>query len=495
MSKNILAIGIILVATLAVSACLGIATDPEEAAPVATTPAATTSADETAANATGANNRIEKTPLATTPEWEPHPVEVEAVPVYNLSVTALSNTSADEENPVWSPDSSKIFFKSDGWICVCNPDGSQKEKLSEVKGGSLVFNSDMKRAFYKKTVSNESKVTYQAYVMDIDGKNQKKIAELTLEKKYVDDGGYIGSTRRDQYEICSWSPDRTKIFFNKLEETGDTWVWGEEGGKWTRYKAGTEPPIHVVPDYYGPGNDIKLIAKEHEKTAWIWDLEENELRFIGNLSYSIVSFLTGDEVVWSPNGKHVALPCLDLSETGLSKQIFVINVETGESKRLTSFIGVSAVPDWSPDGTKIMYVRMPPKYWWSPYIGKSDEGLDIWVVDIDGSNEKQLTDIPKNQEEGFWSPDGKRIVYTSWKPGSMGVDETREIDVRMVNEDGSDERLLTTITTGFIVRMVWSPDGSKIAVVTMKLRESGSDRDIYMIDMPATEDVKNEKHT
>jgi Tol biopolymer transport system component len=427
-------------------------------------PAATTSADETAANATGANNRIEKTPVATTPEWEPHPVEVDAVPVYNLSVTALSNTSADEENPVWSPDSSKIFFKSDGWICVCNPDGSQKEKLSEVKGGSLVFDSDMKRAFYKKTVSNESKVTYQAYVMDIDGKNQKKIAELTLEKKYVDDGGYIGSTRRGQYEICSWSPDRTKIFFNKLEETGDTWVWDEEGGKWTRYKAGTEPPIPVVPDYYGPGNDIKLIAKEHEKTAWIWDLKENELRFIGNLSYSIVSFLTGDEVVWSPNGKHVALPCLDLSETGLSKQIFVINVETGESKRLTSFIGVSAVPDWSPDGKKIMYVRMPPKYWWSPY---------------------------ENQEEGFWSPDGKRIVYASWKPGSMGVDETREIDVRMVNGDGSDERLLTTITTGFIVRMVWSPDGSKIAVVTWELGEDAIDRDIYMINLSTTGGLKN----
>ena len=176
-------------------------------------------------------------------------------------------------------------------------------------------------------------------------------------------------------------------------------------------------------------------------------------------------------------------------------QIFVINMETGESRRLTSFVGSSTWLRWSPDGKKIMYVRMPPKYWWFPGIPNDDEGADIWVVDIDGSNEKQLTDIPKNQEEGFWSPDGKRIVYTSWKPGSMGVDETREIDVRMVNEDGSDERLLTTITTGFIVRMVWSPDGSKIAVVTMKLRESGSDRDIYMIDMPATEDVKNEKHT
>ncbi len=162
---------------------------------------------------------------------------------------------------------------------------------------------------------------------------------------------------------------------------------------------------------------------------------------------------------------------------------------------MTSFIGVSAVPDWSPDGKKIMYVRMPPKYWWSPYIGNSDEGVDVWVVDIDGSNEKQLTDIPENWEGGFWSPDGKRMVYASWKPGFMGVGETREIEVRMVNEDGGDERLLTTITTGFIVRMVWSPDGSKIAVVAWESGEDGIDRDIYMIDMPATEEAKNENRT
>jgi Tol biopolymer transport system component len=61
----------------------------------------------------------------------------------------------------------------------------------------------------------------------------------------------------------------------------------------------------------------------------------------------------------------------------------------------------------------------------------------------------------------------------------------------MVNGDGSDERLLTTITTGFIVRMVWSPDGSKIAVVTWELGEDAIDRDIYMINLSTTGGLKN----
>ena len=236
------------------------------------------------------------------------------------AVTALATTSADERYPVWSPDGSKIFFKSDDWICVCNLDGSQYGKLAEVKG-PLVSASDMKRVFYKKTISDEGKVIYQAYVMDIDGKDQQKIAELTLEEKYVDDGGYIGSTRGPMYKMYSWSPDRTRIFFTKLEETGYTWVWREEEGKWMRYKAGTEPSIPVV---QWAGTEQKLIAKEHERTAWIWDLKDNELRFIGNLTYSIVSYFFEKGVVWSPDGKYVALPSIELSEEGATEQIFAI---------------------------------------------------------------------------------------------------------------------------------------------------------------------------
>ena len=406
-------------------------------------------------------------------------------PVHRCTMTALADTSADERYPVWSPDGNKIFFKSDNRICVCNPDGSQRGKLAEVEGRPLVFDLDMKRVFYKKIVSNERKVTYQAYVMDIDGKNQNKIAEITIERKYVDDGGYIGSTRGPMYHMHSWSPDRTSIFFTKLEETGYTWVWREEEGKWVRYKAGTEPSIPVV-DFLG--QEQRLIAKEHEENAWIWDLEDNELRFIGHLSYGIVHYVFEPEVVWSPDGKHVALPCIELSEAGATEQIFVINVETGESKGLTSFVGANTWPKWGLDSKKITYIRVPPKYWWSPYSFDSDDGADVWGVDINGSNETQLTDISKNWEEGWWNPNGSKIVYASWEKSSIGR-EAQEIGIWVMNEDGSDRKLLTKVDTGFIECMKWSSDGSKIAFVTWELSEGGIDRDIYVMDVHATEEV------
>jgi len=162
LSRKTFTIGIILIAVLGISAC--IETNHEVEAP-----AAVTSANGPA----DANNQVGATPVA--------------------------DTSADERSPVWGPDSSKIFFKSDNWICVCNPDGSQKEKLAEIVWRYLVMDLEMKRGFYSNITSDEGKVTYQAYVMDIDSKNQKKIAELTLEKKYV-----VFTLRG--LEIISWSP-------------------------------------------------------------------------------------------------------------------------------------------------------------------------------------------------------------------------------------------------------------------------------------------------
>lgn len=212
------------------------------------------------------------------------------------------------------------------------------------------------------------------------------------------------------YQMHSWNPERTKIFFTKLEATGYVWVWREEEGKWVRYKAGTEPSIPVV--QWG-GEKRKLIAKEHERTAWIWDLKDNELRFIGHLSYGIVHSLSQEQVVWSPDGKYVALPFIDLSEAGATEQIFVINTETGESKKLTSFVGANTMPIWSGDSKKITYVRMQPEYWWSPYIYDISKGSDVWVVDVDGSNETQLTNIPKNWEAGWFSPDGSCLRHSA----------------------------------------------------------------------------------
>lgn len=403
-------------------------------------------------------------------------------------VIDLATTSDDEHSPVWSPDGKIIFHIRDKEkqreIWKVDAEGNNATFLAGVVCCNVVFSSDKKDIFYITEITSEIEDKFIAYTMGIDSENIKQIAELILEKKYVEDGptgSYIGATKGPMYDMHSWSPDRTKIFLTKLEETGYTWVWNEKEGKWRRYKAGTEPPIPVVQWY---GQEEKLIAKEHERTAWIWDLKESELRFAGHISYGIVHYTPVAVVVWSPDGKYVALPSIELSEAGATGQIFVINMETGESRRLTS-LGVNDYPKWSSDSGKIVYVRMQPKYWWMPFIPESSMGYDVWMVNFDGSNEKQLTNISNNMEEGWLSPDGSKVVYSSWKWKNefMGVDETQEIEIWMMNDYGKDRKLLTKVDTGGIESMEWSPDGAKIAFVTWELREDGFDRDIYVIDM------------
>ncbi len=59
-------------------------------------------------------------------------------------------------------------------------------------------------------------------------------------------------------------------------------------------------------------------------------------------------------------------------------------------------------PVWSPDGSKIAYVAQ----------GSETNGLDIWIMEADGSNQMNISKAPGDEFDPEWSPDGSRIVFT-----------------------------------------------------------------------------------
>jgi Tol biopolymer transport system component len=196
-------------------------------------------------------------------------------------------------------------------------------------------------------------------------------------------------------------------------------------------------------------------------------------------------------VVWSPYGKKIVLPNPELIESSICKHIWVIDAENGEKRKLTSFIGVNAWPAWSPDGKKIMYLQ-------SEVEGLTKiKNFDIWVMDSDGSNKKQLTESPMH-EEGEWSPDEKRIAYISFDSDCRVFGERTshkaKSEIWVMNADGTDKKQLLSIpcNNGLIMDMEWSPDGMKVAFVWQPNRDERK-RDIYVIDVPRMdEEMKNE---
>jgi TolB protein len=83
-------------------------------------------------------------------------------------------------------------------------------------------------------------------------------------------------------------------------------------------------------------------------------------------------------------------------------------------------------------------------------------GFDVWTMDADGGNRRDLTRNPAHDAEPEWSPDGRRILFTSYRTGRA--------QLYVMNANGSGLRRLVRLR-GHAFEPAWSPDGSRIAYV------------------------------
>jgi TolB protein len=124
--------------------------------------------------------------------------------------------------------------------------------------------------------------------------------------------------------------------------------------------------------------------------------------------------------------------------------IWMMQVATMERRQLTQIAGDVFDPDFSPDGTRIVFR--------DSRHGINDDD-EIYVMNADGSSQRNLTRNPANDWSPAWSPDGTRIAFTSDRGGST-------VRVYVMRADGSDVRQLTQIEGEY---PTWSPDGARIA--------------------------------
>ena len=119
---------------------------------------------------------------------------------------------------------------------------------------------------------------------------------------------------------------------------------------------------------------------------------------------------------------------------------------------LTRFRNVSD-PQISPDGQWVAYVV-------STTDAKEDKSNShIWMVNIDGSNDRQITFSNESENSPRWSPDGKYISFQSSRPG-----KTRGNQVWLLDRNGGEAMQLTELK-GRLQGHEWSPDSKRLALV------------------------------
>lgn len=139
------------------------------------------------------------------------------------------------------------------------------------------------------------------------------------------------------------------------------------------------------------------------------------------------------------------------NRNGLS-DIYVMNDNGKNATQLTNTPFWDTSPRWSPDGKHIIFMRD---------LGPVSEPrqlqqLDIFIIDADGSNERRLTFHPKNDGFPTWSPDGQHIAFTSTRigHGEIHILEIASGNIRQLTEN--EEGIAYSSTPS------WSPDGKHI---------------------------------
>jgi serine/threonine protein kinase len=151
-------------------------------------------------------------------------------------------------------------------------------------------------------------------------------------------------------------------------------------------------------------------------------------------------------------------------EDGVTLQIWTMNPDGSDPRQLTFGPGDKSYPRWSPDGTKLLYAAPGGRDDFGNELGQ-----DIFVMNIDRSGEpSNLTRYVGDDYGAAWSPDGGRIVFTSTRVNNLRQVFLLPIECQPAPGTCQATSAPINLTAGFAVEYapVWSPDGGTLAVIT-----------------------------
>jgi TolB protein len=155
------------------------------------------------------------------------------------------------------------------------------------------------------------------------------------------------------------------------------------------------------------------------------------------------------ELAWSPDGSRIAFSVMMVSRArwereqyvalgGADYDIYVMNADGSELRRLTDNPRYDLWLSWSPDARRLVFGS------------ERDGNTDLYVMDASGANVQRITREAGRESGPSWSPDGRSIAFMSKQNGHW--------QIWVMRADGSAARQLTTAAADHS-NPIWSPDG------------------------------------
>lgn len=337
------------------------------------------------------------------------------------AVSAQTSQPKEEESPTNKELSTDFVFTSTGLelggVLTVDLDESTVQPFSEStnSGKCPAYSPDGALVAF----CNEENGTSRLFVARGDGSDPKEITDA------------ISGCSCSPDAPLAWSPDGNwivlPVFTDAQAYVYDIFVVSKNGKNAINLTSNPQRYGGVV---WNPDNRSILLTGEINGQMDIYQVDISDKKTTPFSSQPI----SGAASEWSPDGRQLVY----FADSGDGNfDIYIFDKEQGKAQRLTETAGFDSYPRWFPDGQKILF------------ISKRDGEDEIYSMNADGSNQRNLTENPTAMD--IWpsiSHDGQLIIYLT--------SSDNQWKTMLMNADGSGKKDITSLV-GVAGTISWRP--------------------------------------